>query len=77
MKTHRFLKGRVMALLLALCMVATLLPVTAFAAGTPITKVELTNDYILFDKITADMKINWDRQGAFTTTEGCRYVGSE
>ena len=33
MKTHRFLKGRVTALLLALCMAATLLPMTVFAAG--------------------------------------------
>ena len=43
MKTHRFLKGRVMAILLVLCMAATLLPVTAFAADTLITSVEIMN----------------------------------
>lgn len=42
MKKRRFFKGRITAILLALCMVVTLLPVTAFAADTPIDSVAIT-----------------------------------
>lgn len=43
MKTHKFLKGRFTALLLALCITATLLPVTAFASSGSTFEIVLDN----------------------------------
>ena len=56
MKTHKFLKGRVTALLLALCMVTTMLPVTAFAeehshSGADWHSITMGEKYIKVDGV--------------------------
>ena len=76
MKTHKFLIGRFTALLLTFCLIATLVPLTAFAAGTPITGVSLTNNSIP-ENITADMKITADMQSANCGTTGCSVTAAE
>lgn len=75
MERRKFLKGRFTALLLALCMVAVLLPTTVFAAGT-ITVVQLNNTRIPAE-ITADMKITTDMQSANCSTTGCSVTAAE